>query len=1008
MIKSRSEKWLEKRALPPLVTEKMVRSVSDYRRNQLESEVQAGLFSEPGAQSKHEDGTTVLGVVASSGIRKHAQDSGMGMGGGGVGSGGSGGYRGSGGTTRQTPEVYSPLWLLSNLNLPRDRATINSWCRAFFALNPMVQNAITLHSTYPIAKLNIRCKNQKVEKFFNEMIEETELMDICVQIAQEYWTLGEAFVYGEFDESTAKWSRFTLQNPDYIHVKRSVIAGEPVISLRPDENLRNIVNSNRPADIQQRKQLDKSIIEHVRRGENIPLNNFYVSHLARKISPYEIRGTGLVVSCFKALMLFDKIKECYSEDTEVLTDKGFKNIKDLLEYSSDINLSEKYVAGALVDEKGNIGPLLKMKEDFKVACVNPENNEVEYHKPIELHMSQYNGKMIHFNGKKVDVLVTPNHKMWAKENKTHGQGYTQYNKIYAQDILKKKTYWKFLSKVNYSLGNNPKEVDVAGYKVPIELYLKVMGYVLSEGCIYEKLGNGRYDATTLITQSISSDCYEDMRNSFDKFAELLNRKTSNRVNFIGAGYSKDKPQDLWSGRISGKDLTKHFKDTIGVNGDTKSINKHIPRWILDLKPELLKIILESLVFGDGSNRTSKYGTNSKSFTYSTISKQLADDVYEIVYKLGFVPNICISNRIFHEDIERKVTEYIVMWSDTNYGNEPIITTFKRNDKNNGGGARAQEVDYNGVVWCFEVPTGLFITRRNSKITVQGNCKFAQADSLINPITLVKIGNENYKPTPADIEEYRQAFAEAQYDHDFKLFTHEALTVERVGAAGAIFDTANDITQCIKEIYIGLMVPSVLMDGGADTTYSNGSVALDVLRGRYMQFRNMLSNWLKRKIFAPISKVNDFYEVIDGKKVLIVPDVDWNHMSLFDSMDYVSQMVTLSTGEKKKASLHTLYKSMGLEWEDEQRKIAEEAIDEAILAKQMEALSKMGLNELKAVDKPEDIKEVLESPLPGENASETPSEGGSGGGMPPLPGVEPSGGSESPPPPPPVPPPPPTK
>ena len=39
------------------------------------------------------------------------------------------------------------------------------------------------------------------------MIEEIDLMNICVQIAQEYWLLGEAFVYAELDEGKGKWSR---------------------------------------------------------------------------------------------------------------------------------------------------------------------------------------------------------------------------------------------------------------------------------------------------------------------------------------------------------------------------------------------------------------------------------------------------------------------------------------------------------------------------------------------------------------------------------------------------------------------------------------------------------------------------------------------------------------------------------------------------------------------------------------------------------------------------------
>jgi len=576
MIKTNSERFMSNRQVAPVASRHMAQSVSQYRRGVLEDEVAAGLYREEGSSAvggyhiPERFATTSAANVLSSSMNKNASFRSFAQSSDNVGvgaAGGSGGFRGTGGTVRQVPEIYSPLWLTSNLNLPRDRATINAWCRSFFALNPVVQNAISLHSTYPISKLNISCKSEKVQKFFEIMIDEIDLMNICVQIAQEFWTLGEAFVYAELDERAAKWSRLLIQNPDYVVVKHSVVAGEPVLSLRPDENLRRIITSNRPSDIQQRKKLDRSIIEHVRRGENIPLNNFYASHLCRKIAPYEIRGTGLVVSCFRQLMLFDLLRES---------------------------------------------------------------------------------------------------------------------------------------------------------------------------------------------------------------------------------------------------------------------------------------------------------------------------------------------------------------------------------------------------------------------------KFAQAYNLINPVTLIKVGNENYKPSPTDLEAWRDVWESAEYDKDFKIFTHEAVNVERIGASGQIIDISGDVTQLLKEIYIGLMVPQVIMDGGSEVTYANGSVSLDVLRQRYMQFRNMLSSWLRRKIFAPISKINDFFEYVDGEKVLIVPEVEWNHMSLFDTNDYIQALTQLVQGDTKKASMQTLYRSMGLDWEDEKRKMRDESIQESIMAKEKEALGTMTLNELRAIGPEDEIKESVDEPLPGES----PAGGGEEMGMPP--------------------------
>jgi hypothetical protein len=581
MTEFKNGSFVPRQDLKPYITNNMAKSVSQYRRAALEEELNKGFFTEKGVTKLGEAPQSSYLSGISAGFSKKASNYDSST------TGGAGAnWRGGGGVVHQVSEVYSPLWLYSNLSLPRDRATINAWSRAFFALNPFVHNACTLHSTYPVAKLSIKCKNPKVEKFFSEMIEEINLMDMIVQIAQEYWILGEAIVYAELDKDKGKWSRLIIQNPDYVVIQNS-LGGDPVISLRPDEMLKKIVNGNSPADVMQRSKLDPAIVERVRKGENIPLDNFNCSHLARRISPYEIRGTGLIVPAFKALMLFDQFREA---------------------------------------------------------------------------------------------------------------------------------------------------------------------------------------------------------------------------------------------------------------------------------------------------------------------------------------------------------------------------------------------------------------------------KYTQAVSMVNPLTLVKIGSAEFKPSPEDIASYRDIWEAAEADRNFKIFTHQDVVVEKIGSNSGILDDGAVVTQLVKEIFTALMVPSVIMDGGSDTTYANGSVGLDVLRQRYTQFRNMLTNWLRRKIFAPISIINDFYDYEDEEKKLIVPEIDWNHMSMFDMGDYIQNLMNMTQDPNaKKASYQTLYRSLGLDYEDEQRRIRQEAISDAILAKEKTSLEKMSLNELRALGATDEIPEVPENPLPGEDPSTGAGEAPAGG-SPPAPGGELPG---VPPPPPPA-------
>jgi len=999
-IRARSEEMIRKRAAiagTPEVTNKMARAVSDERKEMMQMQLEAGEFVEQGsgyvpAQSQNGIGRsqTLAGVVTHNAKNMYKMASGAGS----VSSSGSG-WRGSNDTSRQIPEVYGPLWLNSNLNLPRDRATINAWSRSFFALNPIVHNAITLHSTYPIAKLNIKSKSPQVEKFFSQMIDEIDLMNIAVMAAQEYWILGEAFIYGELDENKGSWSRLMILNPDYVNVQRSVIAAEPIISLRPDENLRRVVFGNQPQDLQQRKQLDPSIIEHVRRNENIPLNNFYVHHMARKISPYEIRGTGLIVSCFRALMLNDKLRECYSPQHEVLTREGFKRIEEITEISKNPSKNPEYIGGIALDEneQGNdsVAGVLQLKDGIEVACFNPQTEQIEYHTPESFHISKHTGKMLHFHGKKVDALVTPNHKMWVKEQNTkrNGPRFGDWKLKQAQEMTEKKKWWKFRCTAKWS-GKKVHSFNVCGHDVPADTYLKFLGYVVSEGCVYRNTKRNRWDAVVSLSQLTQSKFCADMQLVSSQFAKCIGKKMGDKQWLIGAGYSANTPKDKWEGRMHGKDLIQYLFDNIGDGTSANSHNKRLPRFVMDLCPEQLQILLDALVAGDGSANVSKYGSGSVGYRYSTVSKQLADDVYEVVFKCGYAPTLRKSTA--KKSDGRVVQEYIVLWSSTEYGNEPNIYTGIKKE-GNGGGAVLEEVDYDGIVWCFTVPTGLFVTRKDGKISIQGNSKFAQADGMVNPLTLVKIGDNEFRPTPTDLEHWRNVFEECQYDKDFKIFSHNAVDVQRIGYGQGIYDTSADITQLIKETYIGLMVPSVIMDG-SDTTYATGSVALDVLRQRYVQFRQMMSTWLRRKIFAPISQINDFYEYIDGEKTLIVPEVDWNHMSLFDMDSYINNLVNLSQGEgaQKRVALQTLYHSLGLEYEEEQRKIRYEDIQDTIRMKEIAAMQKYSIYELKALGPGDEIDGVADEPVPGESPYEAPEAVGPGPGAPPgppMPGAPPS-------------------
>jgi len=76
--------------------------------------------------------------------------------------------------------------------------------------------------------------------------------------------------------------------------------------------------------------------------------------------------------------------ECYSEDTQVLTENGWKYFYEV-------------------------------KPGEKVFTLNPKTNEIELQEPYRFYEYDFDGELYHFKGEEVNLLVTPRHRMLVKE-----------------------------------------------------------------------------------------------------------------------------------------------------------------------------------------------------------------------------------------------------------------------------------------------------------------------------------------------------------------------------------------------------------------------------------------------------------------------------------------------------------------------------------------------------------------------------------------------------------------
>jgi len=362
---------------------------------------------------------------------------------------------------------------------------------------------------------------------------------------------------------------------------------------------------------------------------------------------------------------------CYSEDTEILTENGWKLFSLL-------------------------------QPDEKVATLS-QDDELVYQTPTA-HISYfYKGKMFNVNGSRINLLVTPNHNLFLSWLGHNGK-MLPFKFIQAQDIGKKgytnsssrgwrstgKTMgnylrfkrtakWNCLNVVAFEVPailktySNQlgfcKTIPIGSKEVRIEDWLRFFGIWLAEGSasVGQKIGEyiisvaqNNDKKRPLIKEwvqkvgvQVGFSCWEEASNAHSKCIKFKNKQIFEYLKQFG-----------------------HARD------------KFIPNELLMMKPKLLSILFEAMLLGDG------YTDPHGNWAYYTSSKKLADNVQELALKIGQSATI-----------KKYRDMYKVYFSKTDAG------ISKRS---------WEWINYEGNVYCVTVPNHLVYVRRNGKPCWCGN------------------------------------------------------------------------------------------------------------------------------------------------------------------------------------------------------------------------------------------------------------------------------------------------
>lgn len=306
-----------------------------------------------------------------------------------------------------------------------------------------------------------------------------------------------------------------------------------------------------------------------------------------------------------------------------------------------------------------------------IATLNDETGHIEYHTPYNVIHKPYNGMMCAKASYKVNYRVTPNHNMYVS-NKLDNK----FKFVQAKDIN------KHMRVKSYALSNgNIKNITIGDKTHDIKDFAKFLAIYLSDGSCTRNVKRGRYRVR--ITQKRNIDAYI-------KIVDAL-------------GYKYSIVNDVHSdGCIHIVIHNKYLHAYVSQFG--RSSEKYIPDIIKHAGSNVICEFLNAYKLGD-------YHINPQSMigAYGSISKQLIDDIQELLILSGKDNHPCIwsrSDNKYHEVSDKYYDD-----------NVPIGVP--------------ETIQYNGMIHCVEVPNSIIMVRRHGKPMWCGNC--------FNTMNLVNIG-----------------------------------------------------------------------------------------------------------------------------------------------------------------------------------------------------------------------------------------------------------------------------
>lgn len=331
--------------------------------------------------------------------------------------------------------------------------------------------------------------------------------------------------------------------------------------------------------------------------------------------------------------------------------------------------------------------------NHEIATLNPLNDTLEYHLPTAVLSFPHDGPMYELKSQQINETCTMNHKMYIKK-----RDHINYELCEAINVMGKRVQFKkdciniFPDIQFYTINNVNGQLQIR-----MDDWLDLLGIFIADGWLTEW--------NNICISGTKQRKVNHINDICAKLGVEVRQTKSNRPQGAPSAYGYELKHYIHSPIM--------YKELESMN--LGAINKKLPDYVFTLSQRQSRILVESLLSGDGSV------TNTNTPIYHTSSMKLADDFMRLVLLTGWSANMKLAYPVG--------TPYTIEGRHgfTNADHYRInIVKAKNNPMINHGHVHEQNgqsekiIQYKGNVHCVTVPNHIVYIREDGTGHWTGN------------------------------------------------------------------------------------------------------------------------------------------------------------------------------------------------------------------------------------------------------------------------------------------------